>query len=152
MHRRCIVHKTHRFCGIRCLTLAILSSTSSVSPVPGTVSVDTHLRQSSSCEAVGPHLPSLVAPTAMATPPECILDTPFALSSTASFLCAVLAIFSRHPAILGANRSAELQSILRYVWQPSACTPGEQFPVVYAPNMDGAAMSSQVRGEIQVST
>ena len=41
---------THRFCGIRCLTRDILSSTLSVSPPPVVASVDDHLRLHRSSE------------------------------------------------------------------------------------------------------
>lgn len=124
---------THRFCGIRCLTRDILSSTLNVSPPLGVASVDAHLRKPRSCEVVDPHLASPApAPTAVTAPEciECIECSRDTLTSTASFLCAVAVIFSRQPAILGTNRRAELQSILNYVRQPSACTPGEQFPLV----------------------
>lgn len=127
----CIVHSsTHRFCGIRCLTRDILSSTLSVSPPPGVIFVEDHLREPRSCEAADPPLAS-PAPTAV-TAPECIRDK---LVCTASFLCAMAVVFSGQPAILGANRCAKLQSIFNYVWQPSTCTPCGQFPVVEAPTM-----------------
>lgn len=123
---------THRFCGIRCLTRDILSSTLSVSPPPGVASVDDHLRQPRSCETADPHLAS---PPTTVTAPECIECIRAALTSTASFLCAMAVIFSGQPAILGANRRAELQSIFNYLWQRSACTPCEQVPLVQAPTM-----------------
>lgn len=133
MHPSSYTVRTHRFCGIRCLTRDILSSTLSVSPPPVVASVDNHLRQPRSCEAADPHLAS-PAPTAV-TAPECIRET---LISTASFLCAMAVIFSGQPAILGANRRAEMQSIFNCVWRPSACTPCGQFPLVRAPTMSSA--------------